>query len=45
VTVEEVEQDFHTGHEFGPEDMAALQAVRQYLNREKKRAVKAEPRK
>ena len=44
VTVEELEQDFHTGHEFGPEDIAALQAVRQYLNREKNRAEKARPR-
>jgi hypothetical protein len=42
VTVEEVEQDVHTGHEFGPEDMAALQAVRQYLSREKNRAAKAD---
>jgi hypothetical protein len=39
VTVEEVRTDAHTGHEFGPEDQAALQAVRDYLRgREKRRA-------
>ena len=40
VTVEEVEQNYHKGHEFGPEDLAALQAVRDYLNMEKRRAAK-----
>jgi hypothetical protein len=42
VTVEEVENDFHTGHDFGPEDMAALMAVQQYLRREKRIAAKAD---
>jgi hypothetical protein len=40
VTVEEIEQDYHARHEFGPEDMAALQAVKQYLAFEKGRVVK-----
>jgi len=43
VTVEEVETNFHTGHDFGPEDMAALQAVQQYLRREKRQAAKRDP--
>ena len=42
VTVEEVEENYHAKHEFGPEDMAALQAVRDYLHMEKKRAAKGE---
>ena len=45
VTVEEVRKDFHAGHEYGPEDSAALQAVRQYLRHvDKKRAAEASNR-
>ena len=41
ITVEEVRNKAHSGHEFAPEDLAALQAVRQYLlSTEKKRAAK-----
>lgn len=43
ITVQEVRDDFHAGHEFAPEDTAALQAVRQYLSHEdKKRATERE---
>ena len=39
ITVEEVRAEVHAGHDFAPEDIAALQAVRQYLGSlEKKRA-------
>jgi hypothetical protein len=42
VTVEEVRKEAHAEHDFAPEDMAALQAVRQYLrSRDKKRAAEA----
>ena len=44
VTVEEVETDYHQGHDFGPEDMAALLAVKEYLRQERKRASKGIPR-
>jgi hypothetical protein len=40
ITAKEVRVDMHAGHEFAPEDLAAIQAVRQYINSlEKKRAV------
>jgi hypothetical protein len=42
VTVEEVEENYHAKHEFGPEDIAALEAVKQYLRQEKKQAAKGE---
>jgi hypothetical protein len=29
--VEEVRAEVHAGHDFAPEDIAALQAVRQYI--------------
>lgn len=45
VTVEEVRVNHHAGHDFSPEDLAALQAVRQYLERqEKQRAADASDR-
>lgn len=38
ITVEEVRVEVHAGHDFASEDIAALQAVRQYINGlEKKR--------
>lgn len=43
VTVEEIEADFHHGHDFGPEDLAALLAVKEYLRQERKQAAKADP--
>jgi hypothetical protein len=43
ITVEEVRNDAHASHEFAPEDMAALQAVRQYLrSTERARAAEKE---
>jgi hypothetical protein len=42
ITVEEVKAEVHAGHDFAPEDLAALQAVRQYIDSlEKKRVAES----
>jgi hypothetical protein len=33
ITVEEILQNYHAEHRFSPVDQAALQAVKEYLNR------------
>jgi hypothetical protein len=38
ISLEEVRQEFHKGHEFAPADNGALQAVKTYLEREDSKA-------
>ncbi|MCU1309151.1 MAG: hypothetical protein JWO20_276 [Candidatus Angelobacter sp.] len=33
ITMEEILQNYHADHRFSPVDQAALQAVKEYLNR------------